>query len=246
MVQKPEAVKTSDELREELTALKLRLVFQEAFEDKIDDIMREEEADPEGSALIAQGDRRVRKLVRQKLRRNRGRRFIRRGLPRVAKIAAAMLLVFYIGLSAAVATVPAVRVKVLRFIMHIEDQYTSLSFEDGGQVIEIPTEWDGLFYPAYIPERFKMVGRSANEVEYEDPSGAMLCFSEFTQDTTVNMDTEDAEMSYIDLSGKHALVSVKGNWVFVTWATGNRYFIVDLEGTKEEAIMIADSVTLIR
>lgn len=240
-----ENYKTAQELQDDLLALKLRLAFQEELEEEIERISREQIPEPELQAAINRADSGMIRLIRQNVRKKRMTQTVRVILPRFGRALAAGLLVFFIGLSTAVAAVPSVRANMLHFIMKIDEKYTSLEFVNSGIEIEVPTEWRGRYYLSYIPDGFVFEEADGFEVTYADSLGNMLMFAEYGAESSIDIDTEDANVQFVDLQGHSALLSEKNGWVTLTWAVSNRYFILDLQGTAEEAIYIARSVILI-
>ena len=124
-----ENLKTEEELENELMALKLKMALRQYQEDKLARMMAEHDDDAAGKERLANGqDEMIRRIDRQ-LRKRQARRFARKTLPRFGKIAACLLLTFYVGLTVAVAAVQSVRVELLQFILSIEEKYTSFGFE---------------------------------------------------------------------------------------------------------------------
>lgn len=245
----PEQFKTTEELKREMAALKLRIAFQEAEERRQMQMQKAASEDVSLNAAFAQIAPSALAAIRRSLRRDRARHALTKTLPRVGRVAAALLLVFYIGLSTAVATVESVRISFAKFIMNIGSEYAELGFDDTSvEYAEVPAEWPGSYYPSYIPEGFVLreTDRNLWEVEFSDAVGNRLSFSELGPDTYTNIDTEDSELEFIELHGAQALVAEKAGRTFVTWSVDNRYFIVRLEGPRQEAIEIARSVRMIK
>ena len=112
-----ENLKTEEELENELMALKLKMALRQYQEDKLARMMAEHDDDAAGKERLANGqDEMIRRIDRQ-LRKRQARRFARKTLPRFGKIAACLLLTFYVGLTVAVAAVQSVRVELLQFIL---------------------------------------------------------------------------------------------------------------------------------
>lgn len=170
------------------------------------------------------------------------RRRASRWVPRIGKVLAGLMLVIFVGLSTAVATVQSVRLSVLNFIIEIEDRYTSLYFEESRSTYEVPQGWQGLYYITYVPERFVLADCSDNEAIYVDRDGNILGFCEYEYGETCNLDTENAEITYESIHGRNSLVVEKEGWVAITWSIGARFFVIDLIGTRDEAFQIANSV----
>ena len=68
-------------------------------------------------------------------------------------IVSVALLVFFIGLTTAVATVRPVRLRIMDFIAQIEENYSAVSIVyNENEGIVVPDEWKGKYYPYFIPD----------------------------------------------------------------------------------------------
>jgi len=242
-----EGYRTSDEIKMEMTALNLELAFQKRFDDELGKLIKEcENSDPDMEDMVHDADARILRRIYSKNRKGQMRDLVFRVLPRAGKIVAGLALTFFIGLSAAVATVQSVRINVLNFITEIEDRYTALYMQESGAMIDVPEGWNGLYYMTYIPEGFVLVEWGVNEVIYADENDNILGFGEYEYGVTCNLDTENAEITYESIRGKNALVVKKDGWVAITWSEGNRFIVLDLMGEKDEALQIAENVLIVR
>lgn len=240
-----EKYKTVQELQDDLVGLKLRLAFQEELEDEIQEISSEQITDPEMQAAMRRLDSRILGLIRKHVRKRRIRRAVKVTLPQFGKAVAVCLLIFYIGLSTAIAAVPSVRKSVLHFIMRIEERYTSLEFAGNGIETEVPKEWRGRYYLSYIPDGFVYESTDGFEVSYVDSHGNMLLFAEYGTESSVNIDTENAKVQFVDIQGHSVLLSEKNGWVTLAWAVSDCFFILDFQGDVDEAMRIAENVGII-
>ena len=112
--------------------------------------------------------------------------------------------------------------------------------------MNVPQEWTGDFYPAYIPEGFEFDRCYSSNVIYYDKAGNSLSFSEGTYGSVTNLDTENANLSSVLINGAEATLIKKDGWAAVVWSANNRLFIVDIDGGKDEALRVAASVILVR
>ena len=110
----------------------------------------------------------------------------------------------------------------------------------------MPAEWQGDFYPAYIPEGFEFDRCYPNDAIYLDKDGRCLDFSESTYGSVTNLDTENANLSSVFINGAEATLIEKDGWAAVVWSANNRLFIVDIDGGKDDALRDAASVILIK
>lgn len=248
----PDDYKTSQELEKELSELKMRIAFKRLEEMWADRLIRES-ASPgqELKKAVDEADPRMMSLIEEKS----GKRTVKSGhkvLFRVLGAVACVLLLFYISLTVAIAAIPTVRHSALKFFMNIGEQYASIGFKETEEYVDVPQEWKEDYYPTYIPDGFSVDAVSSNDVLYSNGAERTLSFVVLGQTAGANIDTEDANVSWEDINGFTALVSEtvigpskeKGP-VIIVWNIGNKYLIVDFDGTKEEALQIARSVQLI-
>lgn len=237
---------STEQLKGELAALKLKIALQECREDELNRLLSQYDRDELLDKRLAQGESAQLRRIDRALRRIERRKMMRNTLPKVGRVAAALLLCFYLSLSVAMAASPDVRVNLMNFFMNIEPRYTSFGFEDTGTFVDVPAEWTGYYYPTYIPEGFELYGLDYYGVYFKRADGAMLDFEEIGSDSSGNLDTENAEISYISINGHTALLAEKGQWTSVLWSVGNRGLLVGYTGGREEAIKIAESVRMIK
>lgn len=238
--------KSTGELKQELTSLKLKIALQEIRERELDRLMQEYEQDEPLEKRLAQSEGPMLRRIDRDIRKMRARRCLRNTLPKVGKIAASLMLFFYLSLSVALAASPEMRVNLMNFFMNIEERYTSFGFEETGEFVEVPAEWDGYYYPTYIPEGFEVYSVDSLGVSLKRSDGAMLYFNEMGPGGSGNLDTENAKNEFISINGHTALISEKGKWTAILWSVDNRSLLIDYTGSREEAIKIAESVRMIK
>jgi len=233
------------ELYEQYEELLFRIALLEMNEDEADQLEQGHGSDPEMDRFFTRTQARTLKIIERIAREKKVHHAIRVGLPRVMQIAAAVLLVFFIGATVAIASVREVRVRVLQFLIQIEEEYTELSLvESPEESFSVPEGWRGLYYPSYIPEGFVMqsIDKYYNDVYYLDASGNVLYFMEFTENDYTNIDTEDAKVSHTTINGSPAILSEKDGEITVAWTTSDRYFVLTLEGDIDTALEIVKNV----
>lgn len=238
--------KSTGELKQELTSLKLKIALQEIRERELDRLMQEYEQDEPLEKRLAQSEGPMLRRIDRDIRKMRARRCLRNTLPKVGKIAASLMLFFYLSLSVALAASPEMRVNLMNFFMNIEERYTSFGFEETGEFVEVPAEWDGYYYPTYIPEGFEVYSVDSLGVSLKRSDGAMLYFDEMGPGGSGNLDTENAVLNYIHINGHTALLVEKKPWTTILWNVDNRALSIGYTGDREEAIKIAESVRMIK
>ena len=115
--------------------------------------------------------------------------------------------------------------------------------EDVDASFDVPAEWRGEYYPAYIPEGFALleIEKRSNSAIYSNSNDVWFIFDECSKDTDSNIDTEDAVISFETIHGCEALI-VEEDGTIIAWSDGTKYFILNADFSKEEALKIARSV----
>lgn len=241
---------THDEIRDQHLDTMIRLAFHYADALEAQEWMQEQgSAQPNVDEAHARAtyDRFLDKLAKQESGEKKRERIVRlrRTIPKVIQIAACLVLALGIAAPLAVANVEAIRVKVMELLIHIQEDHTELEFvENADKAFYVPAGWNGSYYPSYIPEGFTLSERSNLycDVTYVNAEGAKIYFSEYRQEDLVNINSEDATLSYTTINAQNAFVIERENLVIIAWASEDRFFVVEAEIPKEEALRIAESV----
>ena len=229
---------TAEEIRQEIAKLKLRLAFQQDFEDEVETLDRA--AFPERVKRLCDG------LKTRTEPSTPPRRRTAWHIPKGGRIVAAVLIVLMVGAGSAIAALQMAGVSLLGLSAQSYPDHTSYSLTYTGKTIEVPESWDGSFYPAYIPDGFVYKESYLHEVVYADAKGNTLSYSEYTMGTQASYDTENANVKAVHINGAEAMFIEKEGWSAVIWSANNRLFIVDLKGEAEIALKVALSVTMIQ
>ena len=187
------------------------------------------------------------------LDRNRRRHFLRHTLPRIGRVAAASLLIVFVGGTAALAAIKPLRVYLMRFLIETTEVRTELGLEvDRERFVDVPGDWPGTYYPAYVPEGFKLAQVRGSELEcgvrYDNLEDKSLYFDENTADTRMFINTEGAKIGYGTIQGQQAMFAeqeAKG-YCFVTWSVADRFFVIQYDGDLETAKRVAESVVKVK
>lgn len=229
---------TAEEIRQEIAKLKLRLAFQQDFEDEVGTLR--------GNAFPARVKRLCDGLKARTELSTPPRRRTACYIPKGGRIVAAVLIVLMVGAGSAIAALQMAGVGLLGLNAQSYPDHTSYSLTYTGKTIEVPESWEDSFYPAYIPEGFVYKESYFHGVDYVDAKGNMLSYSENTMGAHISFDTENADVKAVQINGAEATLIEKEGWSTVIWSANNRLFVVDLKGEAEIALMVAASVTLIR
>lgn len=235
-------------LYEDLAALKIRIAFAEISEAELDEYDRELSSVSESDYSKA-AQKRALKLIEHKLNKQLSKRFIRKALPHTLQIVTIALLLFFIGLTTAVATVQPVRLRVLDFIAQIEENYSAVSmvYSENEKVV-VPKEWKGKYYPCYIPEEYEFshVDNLFNYAHYSASDDCILLFGEFLDDdySNINIDEETAFDIIINDNAGIAMTDEEGTTI--TWCVDDIYLYLYVNSDLETAKRIACNVKRVR
>ena len=233
-------------LYEELAALKIRIAFAEIDEDELAEFDRDLSSVSEGGYSEA-AQKRTLKLIERKLNKRLRRRFIAQTLPHTLHVVTAVLLLFFIGLTTAVATVRPVRLRILDFIAKIEENHSTISLVNDIDYAVVPSEWRGRYYPSYIPELFELshVDGFYNIAYYNTKDHRVLQFSEYANADYSNIDIDEEKAVDITINESYGIAMADGECITITWCIGDTYLYLYLDGNLDEAKRIAESVRLI-
>jgi len=250
--------KTEAELYQELEDILLRLTFsrlQREDAQQLERAVAEMAGTPQGEeieAALRTLRPRVMRTITRSVTLERARYFSAVTLPKIARAAAMCLLVFFLGLTTAIATVRPVRVKVLELIVNIEQEYTEIRLRDRSAApLAVPDGWEGEYYLTAVPEGFSLTQLNNLDnmcmVEYKNEAQTeSVLFLEANTDYTIRVDTEGVPHDSVLIHGNLALITLKDDAITIAWSEGNKYFMLRYSASKAEAIAIAEGVTKIQ
>ena len=161
---------------------------------------------------------------------------------------AAMIAILLISSTMIVTfTVDAVRVRVLNFLLEVNETYTEVQIQVEDDQQPFPDiDQEGIYYPIYLPKGYI----------YEDHrsfgKSIMLTFSngieKITLDQSPNgasyqLDTEDAETLDVNIDGNEGLLILKENRVILFWHDVLiSYTIISYDVEPDEIMKMAESM----
>lgn len=247
-----------DELLKQLADTKLKIALLTQQEVEMDEIGDNADA-PETEVAIIEQDAFFRSTqdhalsrIKTNIQKQNSIQFTFRYLPRLAQIAASALLLFYIGLTTAAATVPSVRIVLMQMLYKIEEEYTEVSFQpDEEASFDVPSEWGGDYFMSYIPSDYQFeccseMSDIEQEIIYVTVDGKILRFCESLLDTEINVDTEEYSVSTIQINGMRGILAKTDEVTKIVWASVDRCFILNINSSPEEAVVIAEKVVRIK
>ena len=225
------------------------LILEKEANELLAEIEAEGEETTESEEFIARVDARCLKIIEKHSRKARMRQFLMQTVPQLGRVAAVIIAVVTLAGCTAFAASETVRVYLLHLIVQTTDEYTILSLAPSeSDYVDVPDEWEGSYYPTYIPEGLVpvFVGEETIDFSYGE-STPVFVFGEYEEGSVVQIDTEDASVSQTTIHGQLAYVSTKGTTIKIYWSEGIRYFVLTFRGMSEQiALSVADSVAQIR
>ncbi|MDD4096961.1 MAG: DUF4367 domain-containing protein [Oscillospiraceae bacterium] len=253
-VKREERPFTQEQVLDQYEKALFKLAFLELQEEETDRLQNDidhRKGSPEDiTQLIESSNPRMFRAVDRRVRRQHMLSMVGTTLPKAGKIAAGLLLIFFISLTTAVATVHSVRVKVMEIIFNIEDEYTEVSLREQEEAgFDVPGGWQGEYFPRFIPPGYSIDQLSClsplNSIMYTSADGDRIIFDECGSDVGANIDTEDAAITYVLINGNPGLIAKKANKTIISWADGDEFFILTCDFTGDIPLQIANSVTRI-
>lgn len=194
------------------------------------------------------------KKIDAKKRRQR-REWLRAGfrriLPKVLEAAACVVLVLAIAVPIAVANVSSFRSQVMQLLIGIDQArgVADIRIAPNGEQFDVPADWDGKFYPSYIPAGMQLIEvdcfESCCAAEYANGTGQRLIFHEYAKDATASIGTEFANISVEMINGQEAWIaeSEELKTVYMTWSMDGYFLFLRSDGLgRVETMRAAESV----
>ncbi|MBQ2957688.1 MAG: DUF4367 domain-containing protein [Clostridia bacterium] len=254
---------TNELLDEHLDGM-LRLAYRREAERKIEEIIEDSKRPftPEEDAQLELAYRQFlvkyeEHLRAQKKARRRAR--IRRAVRRAIRVVSCLILILAViipvALPYAVAKNERVRSAVLEMLIEHGDGNVTLSMREvQDEEFDVPADWKGEYFPAYIPEGYKicLISQYTAIIEFKNSDGLNISFNELTENTYVSTDSENSVVTNELINGATATILRKAqpdykgtprpDWYTVIWQKDDKYFMLWTSEPLEETLKIARSV----
>lgn len=171
-----------------------------------------------------------------------------KAFPYKAVTAVAVILIL---INISIVSVPGLREVILNFKMSSSATNTKIISDNSKSSIynEENSEYsigaDDTYKITYIPDGFNLTkSQSTTRIkDYEYSCGnKSFIFSQMLESSTLQVDTEGANVEYVDINGNKALVSEEKNYIVVTWKQDEYFFeITANEIDKDTVIKMAKS-----
>ena len=174
-------------------------------------------------------------------------------LSRLIQIAAVLVVCLGLIGGAALATNSTFRIYIMKMLAEHTPEYTEITLEEQLQ-IDIPENWQGLYYPTQLPSDAFVLESWSNEsysqVLYArkgETKGWKLWFSEYDETFDVRIDTEDTDEIQMEINGNEATLAVKDELTSVYWSDGQRIIVLQTQNVPvSETLEYAEKVRLIK
>lgn len=179
---------------------------------------------------------------------------VKQSIPRVLEVAACLIVVFSIAMPIAIASSAEFRARVMQLLVNIDTAQNEAHFEfveNTDASFTVPEGWTGDYFMSYIPNGMVESWHSerVTTIEYVDEAGSGLAFSEYLENSSVSVGTENATISYTDINGTNACVidgysqSSAAHMVTIVWSNDAKWFKIDCSNMKyTEALDVAKGV----
>lgn len=168
---------------------------------------------------------------------------------RVLGIAACLTIALAIAMPFALANISAFRVRVLRMLVRIEADYTNIGLvDDITNSFDVPAEWQGEYFPSYIPEGYEVstISRQTPYVKFINYEDSEISFEECAVSDKINIDNENTTFAYEIINGMQLFIAEHSDSISATWSDGRKLFIVHAELSREELLKVIKNVRYIK
>lgn len=169
----------------------------------------------------------------------------------ILKRAAVVILVIIAINYILVASVEAYRIKFLNTIVKIKEKFTQIDvIYDKTDEKNIPDEWEGRYYPSYIPEGYaltdKFVHEETSTLFYSNNYGDDIIIKQIKNDVSLRIDTESKEAVTVTVGmDKNALYLKKDISSSLIWRWEDTMFtLISDKLDLDILIKIAESVKI--
>jgi hypothetical protein len=171
---------------------------------------------------------------------------------RIFNRAAVAILVVIVILFTTVASVQALRIRVLNFFMDINPKYTSFHLKESNNNSSSQNpaiNWAKAYVPTYIPSGYK-ISNSTNSkslkriiFENEQNKDSLIIYMELSEAHSPAVDTENASVfKKVNINGHEGTLVIKNSIVTIVWQVDNSLFTIQAPISEEIAIKMAQGV----
>jgi len=174
-------------------------------------------------------------------------------LHKIAQIAAVLIVCLALAGGIALAANPNIRTQIMRLLANVTPKYTELNFSVEKEM-DIPSDWQGIYYPGVVPEKSHVSFLESNEVfsrvTYSieaSQNGWILSFSEYDNEVYTRIDTEDADQINSIINGKEVSITKKDRLITVYWNDEQRLLVLQTQNcSMPETITYVSNVIMVK
>ncbi len=199
----------------------------------------------DGSAAVPEDlDRRCTQTIRREFAKRRLRavgRFTGKALKRVALAAGIAAILF----TTAFALSETVRVNTMNLLVQVFETNTEYRFSGASEqaMLQLDVRW--------LPDGYTLTECGSSTIKkwytYQGPEGNILDIRhKKTDGLVVGIDTEDAEVTHIEVKGSPAMLVKKGSELQLAWPTADNTGFITVVGSdisREDILRIADELS---
>jgi hypothetical protein len=181
------------------------------------------------------------KRLRRQNNRSRNRKI-------ALRIAAGIIVLLLVS-TTVVFSVEAFRLPVLNLLRNIGKESTTIYVKEGdADYSSVADKIHGLYLPSYIPDSYsiKVIINSANNkrVTYEDTANRSINFMYLLYNTTLGIDSENAQEKQVPVNGEDAQLYIKGDYGTLIFSFKDQQFVLQGHLSEQEIIKMAESLKL--
>ncbi len=192
-------------------------------------------------SLSETSEKRIMKMIKNQLRKERTAHFVKR-LP---KIAAIILIVFAVC-TVTILSVEAFRVPVFSFFINTKEEITDIKINDELSPYEEEVETSHASEPTYLPEGFKLTtmeefGEGFINSYYNSVGNSIIIY-QLDIDSDLAVDTENAKYGSVEINGHEGFYSIKNGSSQLVFTTDDYAYWIIADLVILDVIKIAESI----
>lgn len=182
----------------------------------------------------------------------------RRQLSKQFMARASVILAIFIAIAGILTvSVEAIRIRVFNMLLETQEQFTEIQFENGSEDLGEASDgtfssWEdievvsGNFYPTYVPEGYIIEDYEVHDmfmhIVYTNGKDRSLIFGQSSMSTSIQIDTEDAQVSHPMIDGVQGIMAEEDGGVILVWHNNLFSYTLTGEISTEEALRMAESI----
>lgn len=171
---------------------------------------------------------------------------------RIVHTAAVLIVCLALAGGIALAASPYVRTQIMRLLADVTPKYTELNFSVEKEM-NIPSDWQGTYYPGVVPEKSHISFLESNEVfsrvTYSTEASQnewVLSFAEYDESVNIKIDTEDSSQISSIINGCEVSITEKDGLISLYWNDGQHLLVLQTQNSSlPETITYASNIIIV-